>query len=330
MAKTRRDVIVETGIELLETGLVARTWGNVSARVDDEHMLITPSGLDYNTMTDDDISLVNMTTGEWAGPRKPSGERGIHKEVYQCFPDVNFVIHTHQTYASAIGLSGFDALDADQEEIEALGGLARAEYAITGTGKLAKNIGLALETGAHTILMPHHGVLICGVDKDEAMQRALLLEEICRRNCSNQIAPEVSSEEKGCGDNILREVQQTLAGAQLVQSPEVLKLCRTENVLKSQLEDMAQMVGPSVSAETEIPRIINTLEKTGAVLVPDIGFIVCAETEDDTEALAILMDKAAKVRLHTIAKNDKAELGTVGSMIEHIVYLKKYSKQKNR
>ena len=105
-----RTCICETGRELLENGLVARTWGNVSARADGEHYLVTPSGMDYGSIAPEDIALCDLATGKWTGPRRPSGERAVHALAYSMFEDVNFVIHTHQTYASALGLCGYLSL----------------------------------------------------------------------------------------------------------------------------------------------------------------------------------------------------------------------------
>lgn len=93
--KNLRELVVETGHKLLKQGLVARTWGNVSARLSEKEMLVTPSGLDYMATTPEDIVKVNLETGEWDCARKPSGERKIHIAAYQTFPEDGFVIHTH-------------------------------------------------------------------------------------------------------------------------------------------------------------------------------------------------------------------------------------------
>ena len=102
--RTARELICRTGRELLETGLVARTWGNVSSRLDPNHFLITPSGLDYHKTQPQDIVRVELSTMTWEGSRKPSGERGVHAAAYKVFPEANFVIHTHNrkfTFQSA-------------------------------------------------------------------------------------------------------------------------------------------------------------------------------------------------------------------------------------
>lgn len=70
-----RDLIVLTGKELLKTKLVARTWGNISCRFDENNCLITPSGLDYTQTKPEDIVRLDIITGEWSGIRRPSGEK---------------------------------------------------------------------------------------------------------------------------------------------------------------------------------------------------------------------------------------------------------------
>ena len=99
-----RELVLKAGLELCEAGLVARTWGNISARVSDTQYVITPSGRAYDTLTKEDIVLVNIADGTYEGDVKPSGEKGVHAAVYELCPDMNFVIHTHQNYASALSV----------------------------------------------------------------------------------------------------------------------------------------------------------------------------------------------------------------------------------
>ena len=120
--------MVKTGRELLDTGLVARTWGNISCRCGEQDFLITPSGLDYTRTQPEDIVKVSLLTGEWEGRRKPSSERGVHSIAYQMFPEVQYVIHTHQIFATAFGIAGFEELMLTQEQRLQLGGIALAEY----------------------------------------------------------------------------------------------------------------------------------------------------------------------------------------------------------
>lgn len=175
-----RMCICKTGRELLENRLVARTWGNVSARADDMHYLVTPSGMDYGSITPEDIALCDLADGKWTGPRRPSGERAVHALAYSMFEDAHFVIHTHQTYASALGLCGYKPGCFTGEERQQLGGVAVAGYGLPGTKTLQNAMREAMAHGAKTILMAHHGVLICARSHDEALMRAQLLERLCR------------------------------------------------------------------------------------------------------------------------------------------------------
>ena len=153
-----RNIVVATGPELLREGLVARTWGNISARVDDTHYLITPSGMDYEQLTADDLVLCDRVRGTFEGQNRPSSERGIHAIAYELFPEVGFVIHTHQVYATALGLAGFQRGSFTGDERVRLGGAAVAGYGLSGSKKLQAGVRAAMETGAHTVFMPHHGV----------------------------------------------------------------------------------------------------------------------------------------------------------------------------
>ena len=114
-----RRLVAAEGKKLQQAGLVARTWGNISCRIDENHFVITPSGLDYETMTARDLVLMDIRNGVCCGAHKPSSEKGVHLAAYQTFPEVGYVIHTHQTYATAIGLCGFEQLAMTEEEAEA-------------------------------------------------------------------------------------------------------------------------------------------------------------------------------------------------------------------
>jgi L-ribulose-5-phosphate 4-epimerase len=326
-----QEMVAGTGQMLLKEGLVARTWGNVSCRIDENTFAITPSGLDYVGMKADDIAIMDMTTGEWQGSRKPSGEKGVHLASYQTYADVGFVIHTHQTYATAIGLAGFENLQITSEEREKLGGIALAGYGLPGTKKLTNNVRKELESGAKVVLMAGHGVLICGTDREEAFAKAMLLEEICRRAVKGQPQAEDGTtariDEKAV--QMLKAVKSKFAYAAIANAAPILAVAAKEKGLKAQVDDMAQMIGAkAVSVKPEETAIINALTKSDAILVQGIGAIVKADTEDDVKALEILIEKAAVCKLHTAASGAKAELSFIDTRLMRMVYKMKYSKQK--
>ena len=191
--KEKRKLVVETGKELLRTELVARTWGNISCRLDSDSFLITPSGLDYMQMSEDDIVLFHMESGEWEGKHRPSSEKRVHTAAYKSFDEVEFVIHTHQKYATALGLTGTDSLVITEDERKKLGGIGLASYGLSGTKKLSRAVTEVFDKGAKTVLMVHHGALICGRTKEEAMERAMLLEDICRRSIKGMMRQTITA-----------------------------------------------------------------------------------------------------------------------------------------
>lgn len=327
-----RKLLVDTGIELLKTGLVARTWGNISARISHDACVITPSGLDYMQTKEEDIVVLDIFTGQWQGSRKPSGERGVHRAAYQTHEDVDFVIHTHQPYATAIGLAGFDRLNITEEERQALGGIAMAGYGLSGTKTLFNAVKKALQTGAHTVLMVHHGALICGRDKEQAMKRAALLEEICRRNVKGQPKErnELSHSEVSGKEQVLSVLIGRYPYVDVVQSPEVMALSDKGKTVNAQLDDMAQMIGGRIPAvEQDMGKILRAMSKHGAILAKGLGGVIKAETADDAKALKLLLEKTAIAKLHTDALGSHIRLSSFDCWLMHLIYSKKYSKQKN-
>ena len=326
-----RAQVVATGIELLRDALVARTWGNISARVDENRFLITPSGLDYVRTKEDDLALYDRTTGEWEGRRKPSSEKGIHAAAYEIFPEVGFVIHTHQVFASAIGVAGFENLDIKEEERKQLGGIARASYGLPGTKKLKNAVRKALEAGNHTVLMQNHGALIAAESKEKAYANALLLEQICKR--SVKLAQDGSMEQKSADysmDELMSRVRKVFPFAEFVSTDAIRARSLRDCPLVAQLDDMAQMIGRSVDVvDKNYDSVEKALKKRNSVFVRGCGAIVCGMDKDDTDALKILLDKAAVTDLNTLALGSSARLGLIDCMLMRFVYTKKYSKKKD-
>ncbi len=330
--KELRKLVVETGRELLRDGLVARTWGNVSARVDKDHFLITPSGLSYLQTKEEDLALYQPSDKSYQGPRKPSSEKGIHAAAYEIFEDVNFVIHTHQTFASAQGVWGWDQMDISEEEQKKLGGLCAAEYGLPGTCTLKKAVTAAFATGAHTVLMKHHGAVIAAASKEEAFERAVLLEEICKRNiCGFEGEPEETGDdltEKQV--KILDVVKKKYPLAQWTDGEASRRWSLENKVLTAQLDDMAQMIGKTIDTTGADPEeVLQALSETNSVFVNGLGAVVCGNDEEDTDALKILVEKAATCALHTMNCDVKKKLGAFDCFLMHLIYQKKYSAKKN-
>jgi L-fuculose-phosphate aldolase len=178
--QTAKELVLRAGLELVKTGLIVRTWGNVSCRADEKNFFVTPTGRSYETLKPEEIVLCKIEDASYEGDIKPSSEKGIHALLYRTHPDVNFVIHTHQPMASVISASGLDSMPAPGFPLFE-GGVPVAEYGLPGTKKLREGVGRALERcQGHAIVMAHHGALCFGRDYDEAFSAAKQLEDACR------------------------------------------------------------------------------------------------------------------------------------------------------
>lgn len=175
--------VIEAGKQLVKCGLIARTWGNVSCRVSDTHFVITPSGREYNALTPDEIVLVSIADCTYDGEIKPSSEKGIHASCYRLRPNCNFVIHTHQLYASMAGIAGLDVPVKDEKSAAILGSaIPAAAYGLPGTGKLKKGVSDAIaRSDANAALMLHHGAVCLGTDMENAFCVAQELEVVCKQ-----------------------------------------------------------------------------------------------------------------------------------------------------
>lgn len=173
--------VVKAGLELVKSGLIARTWGNVSCRVDDEYFVITPSGRSYESLTPDDIVLVKIADCSYESDIKPSSEKGVHAAAYKLRSDVNFVIHTHQKNASAVSFIGYDINMIPDESRAVIGSdIPVATYGLPGTGKLKKGVADAISrSDSKAVIMAHHGAVCMGTDYDDAFAVAAELEKVC-------------------------------------------------------------------------------------------------------------------------------------------------------
>ena len=170
----QRAEVAETALGLLTSGLIVNTSGNVSIRVG-EHVVITPSGRDYKSLTPADIAVVN-TKGEVVdGEMLPSSETPLHLAVYESNPDVAAIVHAHSVYATAISTI-LDQLPTIHYQMTDLGGAVPvAPYRTFGTDELAAVTSQALQ-GRSAVIMKNHGSLTTAGTLDKALGRCVTLE----------------------------------------------------------------------------------------------------------------------------------------------------------
>ena len=153
-----RGMMIECGKALERTDLVQGTWGNISMRLDENHMLITPSGMDYFEIQMEDIVRLDLDSSDYGMQRVPSSEYRLHAGLYKADPDCNAIIHTHSN-----GCSVFAAANAgfriDSPELEnVIGDLHVSEYASPGTDALTESVMKALNN-THACIIANHGAI---------------------------------------------------------------------------------------------------------------------------------------------------------------------------
>ena len=267
-----RALVIEAGHKLLQTELVSRTWGNISARISDTEFIITPSGRDYETLLPEELVKVKIADLSYAGNIKPSSEKGIHADAYSLRRDVHFVIHTHQLYASAVGVENRDLPFAPC-----------AGYGLPGTGTLRRAVCdvIAANSESRSFLMTKHGALCLGESFDDAFRLVQELEENCKAAFIART-----------GIHSTRQI--------------VTACCQNHRILCAYIDDFAQIVGPCAAI------------KGGVIQTPDT---------DDAEAVSLIVRKNCAAALY--ARKAKP-LSPVDAALQRVIYLTKYSKQKEK
>lgn len=173
-----RERIVTVGRTLLEKGLVAGTWGNISARLPDSELIaVTPSGRDYRTLKAEDVVIVSLDGMIVDGHLKPSSELPLHLAIYRTRSDIGAIVHTHSIFASACAVARKAIPPIIEDLIQVTGGSVDvAEYALPGTEELALNAAKALN-GKKALLLANHGVIGCGDSLEEAVTACELVEK---------------------------------------------------------------------------------------------------------------------------------------------------------
>ncbi|MGH3629401.1 MAG: class II aldolase/adducin family protein [Sciscionella sp.] len=159
---------------MVADGLVVGTSGNVSARLG-EDILITPTGVRYETMSASDIVTVDTGGTQRRGTLRPTSELPLHLAIYAARADVASIVHTHAAHATAVSTLR-DTLPAIHYVMAGSGPDIRvAPYATYGSDALARNAVTALRDRGSALLR-NHGTLSVGADPEQAYDRALALE----------------------------------------------------------------------------------------------------------------------------------------------------------
>ena len=175
-----REEVSRVAKQLIESGLVTGTSGNVSARTPEGDVLMTPSGIDYEELEPGDVVLVDANGEILEGSLGPSTETPMHTGIYRVRPEVGAVVHTHSVFATTLACLGW-TLPPVHYTLTTLsedGRIPIAPYATYGTEELANNAAEALGEGHNACLLQNHGTITVGDSPQKAFSRTVVLEEM--------------------------------------------------------------------------------------------------------------------------------------------------------
>lgn len=175
----KRQELIEYARKMEKYNLVKMSGGNVSLRLEDGNVIVTPSAMNYDTMVPEDIVVLDINGNIIEGKRRPTSDLSAILYILQNMPWVNAVIHTHQAKAIAFSLVSdllpvisSTMVDEIKDEVQV------APFTISS------DIGMGIETVKHAgkslcVILKNHGAMAYGKSLDQALSAAVYLEETC-------------------------------------------------------------------------------------------------------------------------------------------------------
>jgi len=157
--RKQREEIVRYGRMLHGRGFVAAMDGNLSVRLDNKRLLVTPTGLSKGAMRPADLVVVDREGNQVAGRRNVTSEIGMHLLIYRMRPDVRAIVHAHPPTATGFAAAGMALTEPLVcEVVIGLGCIPLARYGTPGTSELAQTLEPFVPK-YDAILMSNHGVV---------------------------------------------------------------------------------------------------------------------------------------------------------------------------
>lgn len=193
MLKTLKEKVFKANLDLVKQGLVIFTWGNVSG-IDREKglVVIKPSGVSYDEMKVSDMVVVDLNTGKVVeGELNPSSDTPTHLALYRAFPNVQGIVHTHSTYATAWAQAGMDIPnigtthadyfhndipctdDMTEEEV-------KGDYELETGNVIIKRFKDINPDHTPGVLVKNHGPFAWGTSPDNAVYNAKVMEQCAK------------------------------------------------------------------------------------------------------------------------------------------------------
>ncbi|MEQ1786802.1 MAG: class II aldolase/adducin family protein, partial [Acidimicrobiales bacterium] len=177
---TTREAVLAAAQKMLADGLVEGTSGNISGRLPDGLVCLSPSSVPYDTMTLDDLVVVDLDGTVVEGHRSPTTEKDLHLSTLRRYPELGAVIHTHAVYATMFALAHEPIPAVIEEVVVYVGGdVPCCDYKGTGTADLGEEVAARLaDRGA--ALLANHGLVTCASSPEKALHNAALVERTAK------------------------------------------------------------------------------------------------------------------------------------------------------
>ncbi|MCG8578479.1 MAG: class II aldolase/adducin family protein [Bacteroidales bacterium] len=168
---------------LYKKGLTTSLGGNISLRIDDNHIAITASETDKGRIKASEIAIVAMDGQLLDSSNRVSMETGMHLAIYNERPDVKAIVHAHAPMGSLFAATN-QTINTTllAEAYTIIGYPQKADYAAPGSDELAANVA-KVSQNTNVILMENHGVLAVGVSLLQAFDRIEVLENAAKMTC---------------------------------------------------------------------------------------------------------------------------------------------------
>lgn len=175
-AEQTKEQLLWVAQEMLRSGLVEGTAGNVAARLPDGNAVLTPSSLDYLEMGLDDLVVCDLDGTVIDGHRSPTTEKALHLSALRLYPEIGATMHCHAKFATMFAVTR-QPIPAVIEEFDVYvgGDVEVADYKTTGTDELAAEVAARVGKKA-AVLMANHGLFAVGKTPKDVLHIAQLVE----------------------------------------------------------------------------------------------------------------------------------------------------------
>jgi L-fuculose-phosphate aldolase len=178
--RQHREEIVRYGKALYERGFIAATDGNISVRLDEDRLLITPTCMCKGKMDADDLVIIDLDGRKLEGAREVSSEVAMHLLIYRMRADVRGIVHAHPPTATGFAAAGIGLEEPlISEVVLTIGAVPLAPYACPGTQELPESLR-PFVPGHQAILMANHGVVTYADELDQAYMHMETVEHFAK------------------------------------------------------------------------------------------------------------------------------------------------------